>query len=111
MWFFKQDQFLTIERFQLENILSQHLRFEFFDLRRPSQAKLSQDIESLLNSAQRLTPAAVIEKLQDQERELPIVLICERGRTSRRVARRLTQLGFNNLVIVNGGVRGLASKS
>jgi rhodanese-related sulfurtransferase len=95
----------TIDRFQLENLQSNSLRFQFFDLR------TSAEEHALLKGAQRLSDKEFLSKHVPQipDKMAPIVLICDDGVRSEKLARRLIQMEFFNVFVVEGGFRRLVS--
>jgi rhodanese-related sulfurtransferase len=102
---------MEIGLFQLENLFQNPNRFVFLDLR--VERKLAGPaLDKMLNQAIAVTGAAVLERLtfDNVPKEYPIVLLCEDGKTSARVARDLEAAGYSQLYKVAGGVEGLLSE-
>jgi rhodanese-related sulfurtransferase len=97
--------------FQLENLARTPTRFAFYDLR-ARRGDEPAALKALLQKATAATEETVVAQLSKDavEKDSPVVLICEDGKTSAQVARRLTTAGFANVYIVAGGVTALLSE-
>jgi rhodanese-related sulfurtransferase len=100
-------------RFQLENLISQPLRFHYFDLRKEKRGvKKNEGVSHLLEPALSLSSKTLLEEVSARvdTKDQPIVLLCENGRLSRRVARVLIDMDYKNVCVITRGVRGLTSE-
>jgi rhodanese-related sulfurtransferase len=91
---------LKIGRYQLENLLRNGVRFQFFDL--------SEDVTSqheLLTGSRKLRAESALEEINamNLSKDAPIVLICENSVKSMDVARRLEQNSYLNVYVFEGG--------
>jgi rhodanese-related sulfurtransferase len=101
---------VEIGLFQLENLLQTRSPCVFLDLRKDSTREPSNlQLAAILRHA---TPSAAsaVEGLLvrlAKPKEFPILLVCEDGATSSKVAQTLESKGFVNVYPVSGGVQGL----
>ncbi|NJL23931.1 MAG: hypothetical protein HC902_01240 [Calothrix sp. SM1_5_4] len=102
---------MEIGLFQLENFFSLRAAL-LLDLRSNPGGSVHPEIDRYLASAQPVIPDEVENRLKSQgvDLEFPILLICENGESSARVARVLEAAGFNNVYVVSGGIEGLLSE-
>ena len=99
--------------FQLENLALTPARFLYFDLR-SERKDLPAPLGALLKRAQPLSPTGaehMIEKTSGGDKTAPILLVCENGTDSAALARRLSQLGYEQIYVVAGGVQALLSEA
>lgn len=102
---------MEIGLFQLENLILSRARFCFLDLRRDPGAQLPPALQTLVKDATAVEPKAVAGHLQSLKsgKQFPIILMCETGATSSRVAAELERDGYSNIYVVEGGTEGLAA--
>jgi len=102
---------MEIGLFQLENLLYSRNMFLLIDLRPPGLST-PEALLGPLKSTQRLAPGQVEEFLETSRhlKERPLVLLCEDGTHSRRLAGKLEQKGYSNVCVVADGVVGLLSE-
>ncbi len=111
--FFKKLDVWKIGPFQLENIIQNSGHFFLFDLREP---KLLLEEEELLfapflSGARKLSPKLVKSSLSEVSAGLdsPVILVCQNGKVSSKVAKDLGTQGYVNIYILEGGVKSLRS--
>lgn len=104
---------MEIGFFQLESLILTNARFSFCDLRDP-KSSLAQSppitksaLDKLLARATKVAPENLATFLASAGKESPVVLLCENGRRSQDARRKLENLGFLNVYVVEGGVEGL----
>jgi rhodanese-related sulfurtransferase len=88
-----------IGRFQLENLLRNNVRFLYVDLRTSSEEN------QILKSSIRLAPEQVRVHLEGNNiaKDHPVVLICDDGKISLKIALELESNSFRNVFVVDGG--------
>lgn len=99
--------------FQLENLIGTRMRFCFLDLRRPENLVNPEELKALLKEAAPVDPEKVQSYLNENQIPIssPVVLLCEDGQISQKVARKLESSGFQNVYVVARGLTGLVSES
>jgi rhodanese-related sulfurtransferase len=102
---------VEIGLFQLENLLISRSPFAFFDLREHAEL-LPEGLQRMVAGASPVSTSEVAGELKRLGHgfEKPVLLLCENGRASARVASELERAGFTNAYIVAGGVEGLLSE-
>lgn len=113
-WFFwrQQTHDFEIDGFQLANIIENHLPFLYFDLRKNlDTSALTSSIAKLLKPAQPLSASMAVQHLREHipSSEFPVILICEKGKTSTKVACQLIEQGYINIYVVKGGLKALCA--
>ena len=95
----------VIGGFQLENLVGQALRFNYFNFCQKDYV-LNQKAQTLIQSAQWVSEEEALSFLQTQggAMETPIVCVCETGSLSLKVAQRLVKNGHSNVLVLGGGV-------
>jgi rhodanese-related sulfurtransferase len=105
---------LEIGWFQVENLfLSRNLFYTLFDLRKKRELTGMADIDQVLKSAVALDESQVEGHLvgQNAPKHHPILLICENGKCSRRVARRLEAGGYTQVYVLEDGEAAFSSST
>ncbi|MCB0365715.1 MAG: rhodanese-like domain-containing protein [Bdellovibrionaceae bacterium] len=111
MKLFGRSEVWEIGPFQLENILTNIPVFWFFDLSKsPLGEGVLEMMGEVLSPCVKIRPEGVLEELKRKGASLeqPVVLICEDGKRSRKVALRLTKSKYLNVYVVAGGKQALA---
>jgi rhodanese-related sulfurtransferase len=101
----------TIERFQFENLCSQKVPFLFIDISIKAQTA---PLAKGMSVAVRVTAQDVAEYLTKTSMTVdhPIVIICEDGRRSKKLAQKLLlKSDYKNLFVLDGGWSCLVSDS
>ncbi len=100
------DQLLDL--FQLEGLIRNQVPFLLLDLR-DKQTPLSPKAEKLFRDAQHVQPKDLENYLREKQvSEIqPIVLVCNKGKQSRRLARLLQKKSWLNVYVLAGGFAGL----
>lgn len=97
-----------LELFQLENLILNQTQFHFFFLRNSDSRELPKILLSAsTTSAEDLKAKALAQNFSKQE---PIVLVCEDGIESTRVAKWLMSRDFINVYVLENGVQSLSQK-
>jgi len=99
---------MEIGLFQLESLSLTPALYLYFDLREEDQA-VPPALSPLLKRAQKISAIQVEQHLRESQADskTPILLICETGATSKALAKRLADKGFEQVYVVAEGVRGL----
>lgn len=102
-------ELFALNRFQLKNLVDKNISFSFFQLE-----DFSVDVDSLtkriLLKAEKKTGDELLLCLKKQDSSHAIVLICERGDISRKMAQNLRDKGFINAYFIKGGLIALLSE-
>ncbi|MBK7844925.1 MAG: rhodanese-like domain-containing protein [Bdellovibrionales bacterium] len=110
-WFFKKLDVWKIGPFQLENIIQNSGHFFLFDLREPKVLLEEEELlfAPFLSGARRLPPELVKSSLSELSAGLdsPVILVCQNGRVSSKVAKDLGAHGYVNIYVLEGGVKSL----
>ncbi len=103
---------MEIGLFQLENIFNARTQFTFLDLREKSSLDLGPELSKIVALATPVTSENIEGHLNRIQiaKEYPVILLCEDGRESSKVARRLEASGFVNVYVVARGLLGLESE-
>jgi rhodanese-related sulfurtransferase len=103
---------MEIGLFQLENLIISRMPFTLLDIRIERGGELPHEIDRCLKVAQAVASAEVEKFLTDEggAKDRPILLVCESGVTSSKLAEKLEATGFTNVYVVAGGVEGLLSE-
>lgn len=109
--FFSKTDVWKIGPFQFENIIQNSGHFFLFDLRE-SKLLLEEDellFAPFLSGARKLSPKLVKSSLSEASAGLdsPVILVCENGKVSLKVAKDLGTQGYVNIYILDGGVKAL----
>jgi rhodanese-related sulfurtransferase len=99
-----------VGQFQLEGLLRNRVGFVYLDLREPKTRESEFNGHALLFGSQSVQPEKVLEHVRalNLPNHAPIVLICENGSKSLEAARELEENGYINVVVIDGGVKGLS---
>jgi rhodanese-related sulfurtransferase len=102
---------MEIGLFQLENLVHTRVEFKILDLRMETKS-LPPALEALLTRGIRLSVENVETYLREGKTPLsaPVILLCDDGKASARIAETLESQGFQNVFVVGGGVEGLLSE-
>src|SRR5262249_31399590 len=98
----KEDRITLISAFQFRGLFTNNVSFLFFDLRTgESVPQYSRAIKT--------TADHVVEELNKRtsDKRTPVLILCEDGILSKEVAKKVADLGFINVVIVDGGAKAL----
>ena len=108
--FIKRDEedwkLYTLSRTQLKNLIDKNIHFHFFQLEDFSIV-YEKEAALLLKKAKRVEKGKLVLELRDQDRQQPIVLICEGALISKQVFQELRQKGFINVYFIDGGLKKL----
>lgn len=98
----KEDRITVISASQFRSLFTQNINFMFFDFR-------AADAAPQYSRAIKVTTENAFEELnkRTQDKRIPILLLCEDGTVSKETARKIADLGFINVVVVEGGARAL----
>lgn len=109
---FEAGEYEHIELFQLEGLVRNQIPFLLLDLRKSSHSSVSPQIEKLLEVGQPVSSNQVEEYLKEKSfpDSHPVVLVCEKGRRSKKVALDLQKKGRVNIYFVKGGVKKMESE-
>jgi rhodanese-related sulfurtransferase len=103
---------LEIGLFQLENLIISRSPFVFLDVRANPSGELPVEIERCLKVAHAIKVEEAEKYLNDQggSKERPIVLVCNSGGKSSKLAAQLETAGYTNVYYIAGGVAGLVGE-
>lgn len=115
----KITDFLSIGRFQIENILRNSAHTMFVDLQTKAELDSLQSMQGwpqaawIFKRAESMTKGDLVLRLARPEvdKTAPVVVICHRGGDSRELVGDLETQGFINVYAVSGGALGLLSDS
>lgn len=101
--------------FQLENLRANPVSYLFFDLRTESERKedaaiLSVQAQNLVDGAWHVDDVEQVQlhaKERGEDKSFPLVLICHNGKKSLRVGQIMVEMGYVNVVVLEGGTTGL----
>ena len=105
-----------IGKFQVINLLSQRVQFEIFcvePLPADIKQKLTQDpaFTSLLAQMQIFEGSEqLLEEFKStpaRQKDAPVMLLCNTGKKSAKLAAKIAKLGYKNLYILNTGLQEL----
>ena len=96
----------ALNKYQLKNLLERNVHFGFFQLEDPS-LDYGAELKFLLAKASKIKEEELFSKLDAQNLEQPLVLVCNQGLISSRMAKKLQDKGFINAYFIQGGVKGL----
>jgi rhodanese-related sulfurtransferase len=104
---------VKIGAYQVRNLILNQTQFVYLDLRSEAERAAFAGDTALLSGTQAVSTAAVLATLQASGRplEFPVVLLCETGEPSARLASELESAGYRNVFFVGGGAQALASDS
>lgn len=102
---------MEIGLFQLENLITTPARFRLFDLRADKKT-IHPGVDRLLAGAVQVTSDNFLGQVRQEKLPLdfPLILICETGDHSKRLAAQLEKSGHTNVYVVEGGAEGLLSE-
>jgi rhodanese-related sulfurtransferase len=102
---------VEIGLFQLENLVLTPARYCVVDLR-AERGSTRPEVDRLLHKARHLTAEELLAQVKDGQipSQLPVILVCQDGRLSKDIARRLESVGHQQVYVVAGGVFGLLSE-
>ena len=97
-----------IDHFQLENLLNNYVHFYFYSLL-PLETLPSELTKKLTSSSGKLRHFNGLNEFEREhsDTQMPVVLLCGTGRKSALMARKLTQCGFVNVYVLEGGLNQL----
>ncbi len=97
------DQDYFINQKELANLLKKHVNLIILDVRQPQErtGQLGKIPDSVNIPLQEIEPG--LAKL-DLPAETPIVLLCRTQNRSQAAYRKLSQMGFTNLYVLQGGM-------
>ncbi len=96
----------ALNRYQLKNLLDKNVYFRFFQVESFSFS-YDRDIEYLLKKVKQKTKEELLMELKNQDLKQPLVLICNKGFVSQKLAQKLQNKGFVNAYCIAGGLKGL----
>lgn len=113
-------EYLEVSYFQLENLIISNMRFLVFDFSsqdiRPQAVEKSFEQIQFWKRCRSITPEVFLNSIQRDQIEIsgyemgsnpPVVLICEDGSISAKMAENLLQNGFTQVLVVEGGKKQL----
>jgi rhodanese-related sulfurtransferase len=104
-WWSSPTEILTLGLYQLENLAAQRVPFLLIDLA-AAEPPTPNPLPQLAPQCVRLPAAEIVDFLRsrDSSPDLPIVLLCEDGKRSIKLAQKLAKDGdFTNLYVFEGG--------
>ncbi|MCB0386120.1 MAG: rhodanese-like domain-containing protein [Bdellovibrionales bacterium] len=89
----------------MENILNNSTGFLFFDLSEKEFVNDQDDLKAVLEGCRRASARDIEKTFREMavSTDQPIVLLCEDGKLSRKVARRLIKSKYTNVYVIAGG--------
>ena len=98
-----------LDFFQLEGLIRNQVPFLLLDLREKNLPVLSDKAQKLVKGSEAVGPKEVEAYLKDKQvSEIqPIVLVCAKGKSSRRLARELQKKSWLNVYALAGGFEQL----
>lgn len=107
--FSSNDELEQIGLFQLEGLIRNQVPFLLLDLRKKMALPGSKKLEHLLASGQKVERTNVESFLEEKNigSDHPVVLICDNGKGSKKLAQSLRKKGRVNIYVVEGGSRAL----
>lgn len=101
--------FFEIGWFQIENLMINQMTFVLFDLRK--QPEVRNEPKAFWARAQNVAPHDVVTQAKSklESPDQPLLLLCNDGQVSSRVAADLVKEGFHNLFVIEGGYQKLLS--
>ena len=105
--------YFEIGYFQLENLMMNQVQFYFFDIGMVRTKIADEPLKSLLRFLVAMEPEDIEPYLKEKSETntVPIVLLCEDGVRSRKWAKVLSEAGYININIVEGGFSGLMDEA
>lgn len=103
----------TIGFFQLENLVLNQVQFFLFDVRVEKSPICDEPLKSMLQKAVPLDANEVEGYLKEksEDKSVPIVVMCETGEVSMRLAEELGSKGYININVIEQGIQGLLEDS
>ena len=100
---------LEIGYFQLENLQMNSIPFVFLDLRESKELIADEPLKSILSSSVPLDESEVLNYLSEKldSKDVPVVLLCQNGEVSKKIAQDLESKGYINIHIIEGGLENL----
>jgi rhodanese-related sulfurtransferase len=107
-WWSPSVEVMTLGRYQLENLADQRVPFLLIDMAAAGGPGTTEDLARLAPRAVRLTALEIPDYLRSSgsafSPDLPIVLLCEDGKRSMKLAQKLAREGdYKNVYVVEGG--------
>jgi len=94
----------SLNSYQLQNLLDKNIQFHFFQI---EDFFLKEDKKKLLKKVQKIKEEELILSLKDQDLKQPLVLICKKGKRSKKLSQVLRDKGFINVYFIEKGWEGL----
>lgn len=101
MIFFKRKKPESILNYQLQNLIENTNTFLLINLTDPHQSH-----EFLKPHEKKLKEKEILSFLKERDLDPshPVVLFCEKGRVSKKVSGKLSEKGFKNVYVLEGGL-------
>ena len=104
---FSEDDLYSLDGRQLKNLLDKNIYFDFFQLDSLTE-EIALKLKKYLQKAQLKTKEEVLFQLKEEKDfKKPIVLICERGESSKIFSRKVRTQGFTNVYFIKKGFQSL----
>ncbi len=92
-----------IQEYQFQNLVTNRVPCIMLDFR------IEEANKPRLNRANVVTADSYKKIIANSEKEQPIVVVCDDGKLSMWISERIAQMGFYNVVVLEGGVRSLSA--
>jgi rhodanese-related sulfurtransferase len=99
---------IAIGLYQLDNLIRNQVRFAFFDLRSDSERYPPSKYEAYFKTAHLVSERDLLTTVQGEvsDKNNAVLLFCQNGTRSRKLAIELEAQGYINVFILRGGVEG-----
>ena len=97
---------MEIGLFQIENLINNPMPFRLIDLRQKPVFNDEPYLERILGKAEKITGKELLKSASglSSPELLPVVIFCDDGKESKKVAARLEKLGWSNVFYLEGGL-------
>lgn len=98
---------MDIGLFQLENLVANPMPFRLIDLRKRPTPVTEPGLSRLFLKAEQIRHRDLLSSARNaaHPETLPVILFCEDGSESKRAASQLEQLGWTNVLYLEGGLK------
>lgn len=97
----KNKNYMTIGHYQFNNIIQNPVLYVLLDFRKENKSPV------LLKYRKEVTLENYREALGEQPKDFAIVVVCEDGKISQQAAQELSDNGYINVVLLEGGTQSL----
>lgn len=98
MVYFKNRDYSNIFVLNLKDFTANMRKGQLIDVRK----KIKNENDKIKGS-RHFTPRKVVSKNVNLRKDLSVYLYCENGKLSKKVAKRLSKLGYNNIYVLSKG--------